>query len=63
MNLLDQIENSFMDSIAVKQAALTELQNPIALSAQMITHSFLAGGKVLSCGNGGRPVLVSIFHL
>ena len=53
MNLLDQIENAFMDSIAAKQAALSELQNPIALAAQMITHSLLGGGKVLCCGNGG----------
>lgn len=53
MNLLDRIEKNFTDSIAVKQAALSELQNPIALAAQMITHCLLAGGKILSCGNGG----------
>ncbi|MCW9012673.1 MAG: phosphoheptose isomerase [Gammaproteobacteria bacterium] len=53
MNLLDRIESSFIDSIAVKQAALSELQNPVALAAQLITHSLLAGGKVLCCGNGG----------
>ena len=53
MSLLDRIETSFMDSIAVKQAALSELQNPIALAAQLITHSLLAGGKIICCGNGG----------
>jgi len=53
MNLLDRIEKNFIDSIAAKQTALSALQNPIALAAQMMTHSLLAGGKILSCGNGG----------
>lgn len=53
MNLLDRIEKNFTDSITTKQTALSVLQNPIALAAQMITHCLLAGGKILSCGNGG----------
>ncbi|TNF34466.1 MAG: phosphoheptose isomerase [Gammaproteobacteria bacterium] len=53
MNLLDRINKSFNDSIATKQAALPVLQNNIVLAAQMMTHCLLAGGKILSCGNGG----------
>lgn len=53
MNLLERIEKNFNDSIATKQAAASSLQNPIALAAQMITQCLLAGGKILSCGNGG----------
>ena len=53
MNLLDRIEKNFTESITTKQTALSVLQNPIALAAQMITHCLLAGGKILSCGNGG----------
>lgn len=53
MNLLERIEKNFNDSIATKQAAAASLQNSIALAAQMITQSLLAGGKTLSCGNGG----------
>lgn len=53
MNLLDRIEKNFTDSIATKQAALSVLQNPVALAAQMMTHCLLSGGKILSCGNGG----------
>ena len=53
MNLLERIEKNFNDSVATKQASATILQNPIALSAQLITQCLLAGGKILSCGNGG----------
>jgi len=53
MNLLERIEKNFNDSVATKQASATVLQNPIALSAQMMTQCLLAGGKILSCGNGG----------
>ncbi len=53
MNLLERIEQNFNESIATKQAAATTLQNSIALAAQIITQCLLAGGKILSCGNGG----------
>lgn len=53
MNLLEQIEKNFNDSISTKQNALGILQNPIALAAQHITYCLLAGGKIMACGNGG----------
>lgn len=53
MSLLDRINKNFNDSIATAQTSLPILQNNIALAAQMMTHCLLAGGKILSCGNGG----------
>jgi len=53
MNLLERIEKNFNESISTKQNALSALKNPIALAAQHITQCLLAGGKIMSCGNGG----------
>ncbi len=53
MSLLDRINKNFNGNIAVAQTSLLTLQNNIALAAQMMTHCLLAGGKILSCGNGG----------
>jgi D-sedoheptulose 7-phosphate isomerase len=52
MNLLDRIEQTFSASMNTQQATLTVQHNHIALAAQMMTHCLLAGGKILSCGNG-----------
>lgn len=52
MNLLDRIDKNFSESITTLQATLTMQHNHIALAAQMMTHCLLAGGKILSCGNG-----------
>ena len=52
MNLLQRIEKNFSESMATQQATLTVQHNHIALAAQLMTHSLLAGGKMLSCGNG-----------
>ncbi len=53
MNLLEQIEKNFNDSIDTKKNALSVLKNPIALAAQHMTLCLLAGGKIMACGNGG----------
>ncbi|MCB0533436.1 MAG: D-sedoheptulose 7-phosphate isomerase [Lewinellaceae bacterium] len=49
------IEKSIRESIAVKQALLTDrhLLEQIEQAAQLLTQTFRAGGKVLFCGNGG----------
>jgi len=52
MNLLERIERNFSASMDTQQATLTVQHNHIALAAQMMTHCLLAGGKILSCGNG-----------
>ena len=53
MDLISRINKNFQDSISTKQLAAEMLAEPISRGAQMITHCFLNGGKVLSCGNGG----------
>lgn len=49
------IQNSISESIAVKQAMLTDevFAQKIARAAQILVNSFQNGGKALFCGNGG----------
>lgn len=53
MDLISRIKQNFQDSISTKQIAVDLLAEPLSTAAQMITQCLLAGGKVLSCGNGG----------
>jgi len=53
MSLTDAIRGHFADSIAAKQAALAVLITPIAGATELLTGTLRAGGKILSCGNGG----------
>lgn len=61
MNLNDIIQHNFNESIATKQRTLDKAQNDIALAAQLMTHSLLSGGKLLSCGNGGSAGEAQLF--
>jgi len=61
MNLNDIIQHNFNESIATKQRTLEKTQNEIALAAQLMTHSLLSGGKLLSCGNGGSAGEAQLF--
>ncbi len=47
------IAQHFNDSVAVKQKSLEALQTRIATAASLLCSCLKAGGKVLSCGNGG----------
>jgi D-sedoheptulose 7-phosphate isomerase len=53
MDLINRINNNFQDSISTKQLAADMLAEPIAKAGQLMTQCILAGGKILSCGNGG----------
>lgn len=53
MPATDRIIKHFEDSIAVKQRAAATLAPTIALAADLMTSTLRAGGKILSCGNGG----------
>lgn len=61
MNLNSIIQHNFNESIASKQRTLDKTQNEIALAAQLMTHSLLSGGKLLSCGNGGSAAEAQLF--
>lgn len=43
----------FAESIAVKQASMATLGSDIAAAADLMIATLRAGGKILSCGNGG----------
>lgn len=51
----DLIQKSVRESIAVKQAILSDedFQQKIGLAAEAMIATFTKGGKVLFCGNGG----------
>jgi D-sedoheptulose 7-phosphate isomerase len=53
MSLTDAIRGHFADSIATKQAAMAVLVAPIAEATGLLSSALRAGGKILSCGNGG----------
>jgi len=53
MDLINRIAHNFQESISTKQLAADLIAEPIANAARTITQCLLAGGKILSCGNGG----------
>jgi D-sedoheptulose 7-phosphate isomerase len=53
MSLQDAIRRQFEDSIATKQAALGTLVPAIEAATLAMAECLKAGGKVMSCGNGG----------
>ncbi|MCU0767441.1 MAG: phosphoheptose isomerase [Gammaproteobacteria bacterium] len=53
MDLISRAAALFEASIDAKREALPVLCGPIARAAELIVGRLLAGGKVLSCGNGG----------
>ena len=61
MNLIEIIEDNFSDNINTNQRTLEKAQNSIARAAQLMTHSLLSGGKILSCGNGGSAGVAQLF--
>jgi len=48
-----RVRQHFETSIRLKQAAMTELAPRIAMAAETLYTTLRAGGKILSCGNGG----------
>lgn len=53
MNTIERVKLIFNQSIETKTEARDLLAESIASAADAMVHSLLAGGKVLSCGNGG----------
>jgi phosphoheptose isomerase len=53
MNSIEVVKNNFAESIATKQAAVESAAPAIAGAAAAMISTLAAGGKVLSCGNGG----------
>ena len=53
MDLVARIAQQFNDSAQTKLAALEFMADPIAAAIDAMTHSLMANGKILACGNGG----------
>ncbi len=53
MQPTDIIATHFRESIAAKQRAFADIAPAVAAAAAALTACLRAGGKVLSCGNGG----------
>ncbi len=53
MNLENRIHQLFQESLETKRRCLPLLQEPLAVAANLVVEGLLAGGKVMSCGNGG----------
>lgn len=51
--LEERIASHFRDSANLKLAALDALQAPLAQAVDLMVAALKAGGKILSCGNGG----------
>lgn len=49
----ERVRRLFEDSIEVKAASMDVLAGPIAIAAEKMCRCLDAGGKILSCGNGG----------
>ena len=53
MEYLKRVQQQFEESIAAKQSAADVLPDRLVAAADQMSRCILAGGKVLSCGNGG----------
>lgn len=51
--LIEQVRLAFGASIEAKMASADLLAEPIAKASEKMVQCLLAGGKILSCGNGG----------
>lgn len=51
--MLERIEKHFADSVATKQAAQEVMPVVVLSAAEKMVACLQAGGKILTCGNGG----------
>ncbi|MEM8547929.1 MAG: phosphoheptose isomerase [Pseudomonadota bacterium] len=50
---LDRINDHFSESLAAKRAAATAMPASILAAGTLMSDALMAGGKILTCGNGG----------
>ncbi|AVY94017.1 MULTISPECIES: phosphoheptose isomerase [Microvirgula] len=53
MELIERINEHFIESIAAKQAAMDVLPGVMAQAAERMVGCLMNEGKILACGNGG----------
>jgi len=59
--MLEQIQNTFTESIQTQIAATEALSSTIAHAGMVMVQGLLAGNKILTCGNGGSASLAQHF--
>lgn len=60
-SLTNLINNNFNEHISTTQRTLKKATDSIAAAGQLMTQSFLSGGKILACGNGGSAGEAQLF--
>lgn len=53
MDLIQRVNEHFIESIAAKQQAMEVLSPGIAVAAEKMVACLMKEGKILACGNGG----------
>ena len=53
MDLIQRVNEHFIESIAAKQQAMEVLSPGIAVAAEKMVACLMTEGKILACGNGG----------
>ena len=53
MDLINRINQHFMDSAQLKLQAMELLASPLASASERMVECLMQEGKILSCGNGG----------
>lgn len=61
MSLAEHLQQQFTDAIAVQEAVLETLVEPLALTVERMLRCLMADGKILACGNGAGAALVQLF--
>lgn len=61
MNLIEQINETLIQSNRLQQEQLPAQADTIARSAELIVGRLLEGGKILSCGNAGSAATAQHF--
>lgn len=61
MSLSEHLQQQFLDSIAIQEAALAVLAEPLALTVERMVHCLMHDGKILVCGNGASATQAQLF--
>ncbi len=61
MSLADHLAQQLTDAIAVQEAVLETLVEPLARAVERMLRCLMADGKILACGNGAGAALAQLF--
>ncbi|MFN3593416.1 MAG: SIS domain-containing protein [Thiobacillaceae bacterium] len=61
MDLTDHLQQQLTDAIAVQEAVLEGMVEPLVLAVERLLRCLMADGKILACGNGAGAALAQLF--